>query len=376
MEIPQLVRERLGDESIEASVTLGDEDLVCVTPTRTLVYRGEGLLSDESVSVYQHDVERFDVSTGRRKTKFVFEYVDGTESFTVPGGRADTLLNVLLGGVLHVAGVTGAGESISDVFSFSELTLVVTSHRLVKHVGEPVWDEDFEEYPYEDVTGLSFEEGSVATQVVLSVNGRPERIKAPAKEARKVEQTLTQALFAYHEVESLAEFDALVAEQDDQPESPSDRGGSSSDLSLEDGIAPLVGDDADDASDTGGAGSATPDSPTPDAPDSPQTGGSDSRAGEQGTTEANRGSGTTGGGRTDRRSSDEGTRSVDTVSSGTTAETGQRDSTDPGGVDPADIEAIEEQLSTLTTAVEKQNQLLRDQQETIEALIEELRRGR
>jgi len=37
---------------------------------------------------------------------------------------------------------------------------------------------------------------------------------------------------------------------------------------------------------------------------------------------------------------------------------------------------MKSQLSTLTTAVKKQNQLLRDQQETIDRLIEELRQGR
>ncbi|PSQ27876.1 hypothetical protein BRD09_08115 [Halobacteriales archaeon SW_10_68_16] len=237
MEVPQLVRERLGDESVEGTVSLGDEDVVCVTPTRTFVYRGEGLLSDESVSVYAHDVERFDVSEGRRKTKFVFEYVEESDSFTVPGDRAETVLKLLLGGILHVAGVTVDGESIGDVFSFSELTLVVTSNRLVKHVGASVWDEDFEEYPYADVTGLSFEEGSVATQVVLSVEGRPHRIKAPSEKARTVERALKQALFAYHDVDSLDALNEKVGEDDAEPE-PDDEAGS---LSLDDGISPLAG---------------------------------------------------------------------------------------------------------------------------------------
>ena len=43
MEIPNLVRQSLGGEEIEAGVNLGDEDLICLTPTRTLLYRAEGL---------------------------------------------------------------------------------------------------------------------------------------------------------------------------------------------------------------------------------------------------------------------------------------------------------------------------------------------
>ncbi len=41
------------------------------------------------------------------------------------------------------------------------------AHRLV------TWDEDFEEYRFDDVTDLQFEEGSVATSVVMTVNERP-----------------------------------------------------------------------------------------------------------------------------------------------------------------------------------------------------------
>jgi len=337
MEIPQLIGERLGQESVTDTVNLGDEDMVCVTPTRTLVYRSEGLLSDESVTEYDHDVERITVSEGRRKTKFVLESVDRTDSFTVPGAKADTLLELLLGGVLHVAGVTDEDESVAGVYSFSELTLVVTSERLVKHVGAPVWDADFEVYPYSDVTGLSFEEGSVATQIVLSVGGRPERIKAPSDEARAVRRALTGALFAYYDVETLAELNDRVAESDpDQPES--DQG----ELSLDAGISPLVSDPehATDQSttDSGGtegsvAGTADPDEPS-ETRETP-TGGA-----------------------------------VDAV------RTGQATDGESGSVDPADIEAIEEQLATLTTAVQKQNDLLRDQQETVDQLIEELRRGR
>jgi hypothetical protein len=291
MEIPHLVSEQLGDESVGATVPLGDEDLVCVTPTRTLVYRAEGLLSDESVSAYPHDVERLDVSEGRRKTKFVFEYVDGTDSFTVPGDRTNAVLTLLVGGVLRAAGVTADGESVSDVFTFSELALAVTSHRLVKQVGTPVWDEDYEQFPYDDVTGLSFEEGSVATQVVLSVDGRPQRVKAPSEKAWKVKEALTEALCAYHDAGSLSELNEELAPEDADAPPESDAGS----FALDEDISPLVGDEGDES----------------------------------------------------------------------VAEPSRED-----------IEAMKVQLSTLTEAVEKQNQLLCDQQETIEQLVEELRRGR
>ncbi len=361
MEVPQLVRERLGEESVEATVSLGDEDVVCVTPTRTFVYRGEGLLSDEAVSAYSHDVERIDVSEGRRKTKFHLEYVEGSDSFTVPADRTKAVLELLFGGVLHVAGVTVAGESISDVFSFSELTLVVTSHRLVKHVGAAVWDDDFENLSYDDVTGLAFEEGSVATQVVLSVDGRPHRIKAPSDNARMVERTLKQALFAYHDVDSLAELDEEVGVDDTETSETSEE--SSEGLSLDDGISPLVGGDEDDPS---------------------ATGDTQPRTATRGASRSVTGSGDRSGSDTAPTSGDPDLRSGGTDATAdpgpSGGSSGETVSNSPSGadatVDPDDIEKMKRQLSTLTTAVKKQNQLLRDQQETIDQLIEELRRGR
>jgi len=172
MEIPDLVRQELGDEEIQAGVALGDEDAVCFTPTRTLVYRGEGLLSDEKVETYPYDFERLKLSTGRRKTKFTLIYTDQKREFGVPGNRADTVLERLLEGKLQASKKIDAEESVNGVFQFSELTLVVTDNRLLKHLGSVTWDGDFESYGFDDVTGLDFEEGSVATAIVLSVNDR------------------------------------------------------------------------------------------------------------------------------------------------------------------------------------------------------------
>ena len=371
MDVPQLVRERLGEESVEATVSLGDEDIVCVTPSRTFVYRGEGLLSDESVTAYSHDVERFDISVGRRKTKFVFEYVGDTDSFTVAADRADTVRKLLLGGILHLAGVIVDGESISEVFSFSELTLVVTSHRLVKHVGAPVWDDDFEEFPYGDVTGLSFEEGSVATQVVLSVDGRPQRIKAPSEQTRVVERSLKQALFAYHDVDSLAALNAKVGVEDTDPSGASATDDAGSSLSLDDGISPLVGGDEesetppeDPLSATGTVGEGS----------SPSEGSSDTAGTRDDEAEADPGdpADAADAGTQSESASDEPTGETTPSRPRASAEWQSKES----AVDPEEVEAMKNQLSTLTTAVKKQNQLLRDQQETIDRLIEELRQGR
>ena len=124
MDIPDLVQRTVGDEEIQAGVSLGDEDAVCLTPTRTIVYNGDGLLSDEQVEEFSHDVEQIAVSEGRRKTKFVLGYIEGTESFTVPSNRGDKVLELLLEGVLRLEGVIDERESVVGVYRFSELVLV------------------------------------------------------------------------------------------------------------------------------------------------------------------------------------------------------------------------------------------------------------
>ena len=253
MEIPDLVRDRLGGENVVAGVNLGDEDALCLTPSKTIVYKGEGLLSDESVAEFPHDVERLVVSEGRRKTKFQYDYVDGTRTFTVPANRGEKVLELLLGGILRVADVAAEDESVEGVFRFSELTLIITEQRLVKHIGTSVWDDDFEEFAFEAVTGLTFEQGSVATQIVLGVEGRPNRIKAPNDKAPLVRRTLENALFAYHDVESVDELNELLGPDDEDPAAASSDTGAG--FGLEDDIDPLVGSsEDDDAVDTGVGG--------------------------------------------------------------------------------------------------------------------------
>lgn len=332
METPDLVRQALGDEEITAGVNLGDEDAVCFTPTRTLVYRGEGLLSDEGVSEHAHDFERLTVSEGRRKTKFTMTYVDDKDSFAVPGKRTSAVIERLLEGNLRVKGVIGEDEGVSGVFRFSELTLIVTETRLLKHVGEYTWAGDFEAYHYDDVTGLHFEDGSVATAVVLEAGGHPERIKAPNDQAALFRKTLEGSLFAYHGVDSLDELNRALAVSNDEEPSEADGSDDRADgLGLDSGIDPLVSDDPEKTGAEGDRSSA--------AAGQRQSARSMSTAQEaQGAT------------RTER-----------------TASTAPSD---------ADLDAVEEQLAALTATIEQQNELLAKQQETIQQLIKELRQGR
>ncbi|KAA9406550.1 hypothetical protein Har1131_06920 [Haloarcula sp. CBA1131] len=336
MEIPDLVQQELGDEEIRGGVNLGDEDAACFTPTRTLVYRGEGLLSDEKVASYPHDFERLTVSEGRRKTKFSLIYTSEKLELSVPGSRGDAVLERLLEGKLTVSGGIAPDESLAGVFRFSELTLVVTDRQLLKHIGNVTWDADYEAFSFDDVTGLEFEEGSVATAVVLSFNERPERIKAPSEQAPMVRKTLEEALFAYHEVDSLADLNAKVGAD---PEKNADESGNG--LGLESGIDPLVSNDEE-----GGDGSEA----------------ESASAGTQATTAATTEQGTTAEATTDTQSSD--VTSVDT------------DSVEPDTSANPDIAELEAQVAELTAAVEAQNEQLQKQERTIKQLIKELRQGR
>ncbi|QFU83887.1 DUF7115 domain-containing protein [Natronorubrum aibiense] len=262
MSVPGIVHSTLDGEDIAARVSLGGDDELFITPSSTLVYNSEGLLSDESVDEYPHDADRLTLSEGRRKTAFTLEYpLEGTKKFTVPASKTDAVLHPVLAGVLNGNGITEPGETVVQTYRFSELTLIITSDRLVKHIGAAVWDGDYEEYQFEDVTGLAFEDGSVATQIVLTVEGRPQRIKAPNEEANDLRERLKRALFEYHDVGSLEQLNEVVGDGESEP----DRGRASVDFG--DGVDPLDANppelDADVGSDT--ADDAT--EPTPAASD-------------------------------------------------------------------------------------------------------------
>jgi len=325
MEIPDLVRQELGGEDIRAGVNLGDEDAVCFTPTRTLVYRGEGLLSDEKVTSYPNDFERLKLSEGRRKTKFTLFYPDQKLQLAVPGDRTDPVLERLLEGSLRLADVLESDESVAGVFRFSELTLVVTDNRLLKHLGSVTWDADFEFHAFDDVTGLDFEEGSVATAIVLTVEGRPERIKAPAEQARAVQKALEDALFAFHEVSSLEELNSKLGSEEETQDATDG-------LGLDSGIDPLVSDDDGEAGDADAAAEQPPE-PAPEPDDEPTLGSTE----------------------------------PDQL---TTQQTATSDTTDPN------LEALEDEIAALTEAVEQQSERIDRQERTIKKLIKELRQGR
>jgi len=93
------------------------------------------------------------------------------------------------------------------------------------------------------VTGLEFERTSVATGIVLDVGGRPQRVKVPNDAAPAVRQTLQEALFAFHDVASIEEFNR-VRGTDESGEPDAEEG--ADDLTFGSGIDPLVTDREDD----------------------------------------------------------------------------------------------------------------------------------
>lgn len=244
MSEPDLVTAHLGDEDVLATVNLSGEDRLFITPTRSLLYEAEGLISDESVSEFSHDIESIAVSRGRRKTTIELNYpLDGTKTFRVPNRTLDSVLHYLVAGVLNARSITNPGEIVRAVYLFNELTVVITSERVVTNVGASVWDQDHDEYPYGDLTGLEFEEGDVATQIVMYVNGRSQRIKAPKSEAKRVSHELRQAVFEYFDVSSMPELgDVLQDDTNDASDKPSE-------YPFEDAVEPLNVSSTDQSSD-------------------------------------------------------------------------------------------------------------------------------
>lgn len=364
-DLPSMLADALDGEDAVARVDLGGEDALAVTPTRTLVYRADGLLSDESVTEYPHDVERIDVSEGRRKAKIQLEYgLDGDETITVPSKRLDDALHPILAGVLSAAGVTDPGESVLRTFRFSELTLIVTSHRLVKHVGSAVWDEEYEEFHYDDVTDLDFEEGTVATSVVLTHGGRQERFKAPNEAERAVREALTDAVCGYHDVNSPAELRAkreAAAEEDRDGDRET-----ASTTDFGDGPDPLSASPAaaDENAGTEGNGRTADPAPSADPGEAATeaSAGADPLAAESAGTVA----------------SDTGTSAGAGTADATATEADRDDGFGESGFEPAGVEedALADEVAALRETVETQSERLDRQAELIEQLIEELRRGR
>ncbi|WP_224268469.1 DUF7115 domain-containing protein [Haloprofundus salinisoli] len=382
MSLPELVQTELDDEPVAARVSLSGEDGLFVTPTRTLIYRSEGLLSDESVEQYPHDAERISVSEGgrtSRKAKVTLDYgLDGERSFSIPSKRLQESLHPVLAGILSAAGITDPGETVKQTFRFSDLTLVVTSDRVVKHIGAPVWDEDYEEYHYADVTDLTFEDGSVATSVVLTHGSRQERFKAPNDDARAVRETLTDALCTYHEVPSLDAFRKAKA-RESEAEPTQDR----KNVSFGDGPTPLKADPAeltekpknatrpDDPVDLNNGSGDVPNGVAAEAAVESKSAASSAQV------ESAESKSTTFEGSGFESASDDTSDAAETSAPASPATPVPEPSDAPTSSGAGDdVAELRTQLATLTATVERQNEELRRQAELIERLIDELSRGR
>ncbi len=380
MNVPGIVQSSLGDEHVAAKVSLGGEDSLYVTPTRTLIYRADGLLSDESVEEYPHDAERITVSEGRRKSTITLDYgIDGTEKFKIPTKRLHDALHPVIAGVLNAAGITDSNEQVLQTYQFSELTLVLTNARVVKHVGQAIWDTDFEQFHYGDVTRLDVEEGNVSSQIIIEADGRPQRIKTPSDRTREVRERIEQGLLAYYDVGSYAEFEQSVAPDEPDPE-PDES------VSLEDddvfggGVKPLNANPPE--LDDSGKIIDTPDDDPLGGDEPQQTGELQTAVAESAPAEQSSNQSANRTDETKTANTPNTTNAANAVATETEPE--QSPSEQPTGFADSGFESasenlddpVESQLAALTETVERQNKLLERQQKTIEQLIAELSRGR
>ncbi|WP_232686137.1 DUF7115 domain-containing protein [Halobacterium zhouii] len=360
MNAPALVQSTLGDEEVAAHVPLKGEDALFVTGTRTLVYTAEGLISDESVTEHSHDAERILVSDGRRKAKITLDYgLDGETELSVPSDALDDALHPIVAGVLNAADVTQPGETVKRTYRFSELTIVVTSDRVVKHVGAAVWEAECEQIGFDTVTGIDVEEGSVSSQLVLETTGRTQRIKAPNEQFRDVRETVEDAVYAYHDVSGAGEFEQLNVNE----EPSSDDSGS--EVEFGEGVDPIDTSGIDDeppeeasreaTATTGGSADASGGTETTDATAADTGGAAASKAGasEAGGDEAN-------------------AERDEFASSGFETATSKVES----GVNPsalgAELDELETVVEEMSDAIEKQRAVLDAQQDVLDAHRERL----
>lgn len=355
MTVPRIVQERLGDEEIRARIPLGGEDQLVITPSRSFLYRGEGLLSNESIEEYSHDAERLHVSRGRRKSKIGLEHgIDGSDELPVPTKQLDESLKAVFAGVLLTAGVIEPDEQIERIYQLGELTLAITSARLIKYVGAAVWDEeDYEAFHYDDVTDIEVEQGEVSSQIIIEVDGRPQRIKTPSGDTREIREYIERSVYAHHDVGSYAEFRDLVAPAED------DEDDDESEVEVE-------SETETEAESSTGAEEDEGSTQTPEFEEEfDLIGATEETTG----TEPQHAEAPGGGDSSDTESA------VATEVSPDEAGSAEFES---AGFEPAHAQTdnTTEQLASLKEAVERQNELLTEQQRTIEQLIEELRRGR
>jgi hypothetical protein len=345
---PELLRSALGDESPIASQRLGGEDAVVVTPTRTIVYHAGGMLSEESIDEFPHDAERITVAEKRRNAEVTLDYgLEGSRSFRVPAKYVDKVLHPVLAANLSASGVIDSGESVHETYRFSELTLVVTSEQLIKHVGRVVWDDEYETIAFGDITGIEFEEGNHSMQVVIRTDGAADRTKIPSDSARAVRETIADAVCAYHGVDSVEALNAAGAGEEDRQDSVEA-------VTLGDDLN-LLGDD---------------DPPTATATHETATDRSEARS----------------AGNRERQQTADSEGQSDTATTADDEEPGPPDEpadaeivTDDEAVVESDDEtpgeeALTARIEALEAAVEENTAAIREQQQTLERLLEALER--
>ncbi len=333
MDVPGIVRERLGDERRMTSVNIGGDDRVYVTPPQTLVYHSSGLFSRESIDEYSHDARRFDVSADRREASFAFEYADGVRGFSVPRERIETILPPVLAGVLQTSGRIESDESIEESYRFGERTLVVTDRRVLTSVGEAVWDRDHESYEYESITDLRFEDA-----LVIEISGQSRRIELSGDGRREAYETVEGALLAYHGVDSV---EKLPQEGSEHDQSQTD-----SESTFSEWKSPQ---ETQEASQTAGIENAESSTESATPPSSPPPDGHPSKPPIREAPESSE--------------SETGTQTETTTSS---TETSSPDR------DTGDTRDFAGELDALRESVEHQTELLERQQESLERLIETL----
>ncbi|ELY66368.1 DUF7115 domain-containing protein [Natronococcus jeotgali] len=321
MTVPAIVQSVLRGEEIRTRVSIGGDDELFVADSKCIVYRAEGLLTDESIEELSYDADRLTLSEGRRKSALTLEYpLEGSRELTVPAGRVEEVLGPILIGMLEANGAVDPGEGLVEVYRFDDLTLVVTEKRLIEHVGRAVWDDGYRAYHFENVTNLSFESGDVATRIVLEVDGRQRRIETPNEAADDVRERLKRALISYYEADAGRDLDE-------------DRGRSES---------------ATDA-----------------APDGATAASTSRRAVRARPSER-------------RRAAVESRQPMADGAAASTAEPTRevgRAAVASSSDDGPDREVLE-RLEALEDAIERQNERLREQRRTIDRLVEELRQGR
>ena len=232
------------------------------------------------------------------------------------------------------------------LFRSSDLTLAVTEEKLFKHVGPSVWNEDFEMFDYDSLTDLDFKEGSVATQVVVEVQGRQHRVKVPNEQAGRVRRAVQSAVFEHHGVSSLGGLREEVGTE--EPESGSELGSAVPDAVSD----PVPETDSETDDDSGGVDWSPPADQGVTGPRSRPTDPE-----------------------TDAHSAAVGDRTAGRAT-GAGDDEGEDANDDDAGAGSGSVEDLEARIDDLEAQLERQNDLLESQGETIEQLVEELRRGR